>query len=59
MVHVARRIFSSAGDLADELVELLLGQDRCYGMAISRRECEDWALVDLDDLAVAVEEELL
>jgi len=45
--------------VADELVELLLGQDRCYGMAISRRECEDWALADLDDLAVAVEEELL
>lgn len=44
--------------ITPQLVPVLLQQDRAFGMAISRREVEDWELADLDELSVAVEEEL-
>jgi hypothetical protein len=44
--------------LAEELVPMLLTQDRAYGMAISIREVEDFEHADLEDLAAAFVEEL-
>jgi hypothetical protein len=44
--------------VADGIVGTLLEQDRVHGMAISRREVEDFADADLDELAAAVDAEL-
>jgi len=45
--------------IADELVPVLLQQDRCFGMAISMREVHDFEYADVDELSTAVAEELL